>query len=84
MASPLDRSNSQIIAMSKELFKMEAFNQGGHTYDNAMPPDLGNAYGKVKVFGADSVVLNVVSETKNILAKHTVYPAFCRGELQEL
>ena len=74
MAGPLDRSNSQIVALSKEMFKMVGFNKGGHTYDNAKPPDLGNAYGKVKVFGADSVVLNIVSETKNILAKHTVLP----------
>ena len=74
LAGGLDRTNSQINALAKEVFHANIWNKGGHTYDNAIPPDLGNAYGKVSVFGADSVKLEVVSETTNILASHTVTP----------
>ena len=76
MGGPLDRSNFQLYAISKAQFMFNIWNKGGHTYDNAVPPDLGNAYGKVSVFGADSVKLEVVSETKNILASHTVSPGY--------
>jgi alkaline phosphatase D len=76
MGGGLDRTNSQFVAVSKELFKIDVWNKGGHTYDNAVPPDLGNAYGKVSVFGPDSARLEVVSETGNILAKHSVRPGY--------
>ena len=76
MGGGLDRTNSQIVAISKEAFKIDIWNKGGHTYDNAIPPDLGNAYGKVSVFGADSVKLEVVSETGNTLAAHAVKAGF--------
>jgi alkaline phosphatase D len=76
MACGLDRTNSQMVACAKELFKVDIWNKGGHTYDNAFPPDLGNAYGKVSVFGPDSARLEVVSETGNILAKHSVMPGY--------
>ncbi len=74
MAGGLDRTNSQLHAMAKEVFKVDIWNKGGHTYDNSIPPDLGNAYGRVKVCGADSVVMQVVSESQNVLSTHTVLP----------
>ncbi|HEX9974084.1 MAG TPA: alkaline phosphatase D family protein [bacterium] len=76
MGGPLDRTNQQVVAMSKALFKIDIWNKGGHTYDNAIPPDLGNAYGKVSVFGADSVKLEVVSEAGKTLAAHSVKAGF--------
>lgn len=76
MAGGLDRTNSQLHAFAKEVFKVDIWNKGGHTYDNDIPPDLGNAYGRVKVCGADSVVMQVVSESQNILATHTVLPDY--------
>jgi alkaline phosphatase D len=76
MGGPLDRTNQQLSAISKEAFKINIWNKGGHTYDNAIPPDLGNAYGKVSVFGADSVKLDVVSETGKTLATHSVKAGF--------
>lgn len=76
MGGPLDRTNQQVVAMSKALFKVDIWNKGGHTYDNAIPPDLGNAYGKVSIFGADSVKLEVVSETGKTLAAHAVKAGF--------
>ena len=76
LAGPLDRLNQLWVASSKELFKFNIWNKGGHTFDNAYSPDLGNAYGKVSVFGADSVKLEVVSETTNTLASHTVTPGY--------
>lgn len=74
MACPLDRTNSQIVAVAKEAFKVDIWNQGGQTYANALPNDLGNTYGRVSVFGADSVKLEVVSETGRVLATHKVLP----------
>jgi len=76
MGGPLDRTNQQIVAMSKHAFYVDIWNKGGHTYDNAIPPDLGNAYGKVTIFGSDSVRLEVVSEKQNVLASHTVKPGY--------
>jgi alkaline phosphatase D len=74
MDSPLDRTNSQIVAVAKEAFKVDIWNKGGQTYANALPNDLGNTYGRVRVFGADSVKLEVVSETGRVLATHKVLP----------
>ncbi|MDZ7342325.1 MAG: alkaline phosphatase D family protein [candidate division KSB1 bacterium] len=74
MDCPLDRTNSQIVAVAKEGFKVDIWNKGGQTYQNALPNDLGNTYGRVSVFGRDSVKLEVVSETGRILAAHTVLP----------
>jgi len=74
MDCPLDRTNSQIVAVAKQAFKVDVWNKGGQTYDNALPNDLGNTYGKVSVFGADSVKLEIVSETGRILAAHKVLP----------
>lgn len=76
MAGGLDRTNSQIVAVAKKVFMLDIWDQGGHTYDNGNPPDLGNAYGKVEVFGADSVVLKVVSETQRVLAHYAVTPGY--------
>ncbi|OVE78921.1 hypothetical protein BVY01_04030, partial [bacterium I07] len=74
MSGPLDRSNQQLVAMAKEGFRIDIWNKGGHTYDNANPPDIGNAYGKVTVCGQDSVILEAISENTNVLARHVVLP----------
>jgi len=72
MGGPLDRTNYVFLDMSKKLFNIEIWNKGGHVDT----PDLANAYGKVSVFGADSVRLEAVSETGNILARHSVTPGY--------
>ncbi len=72
VSGPLDRTNSQTVALMEQ-FGIYVYNKGGHTADQR---DLGNAYGRVTVFGRDSVRLEVVSESGAILAKHTVKAGF--------
>ncbi len=68
MAGPLDRRNSETVALLESV-GVFVYNQGGHTIDQL---DFGNAYGRVTVFGADSVRLEAVSENGGVLGSHTV------------
>ena len=68
MAGGLDRTNGRIVAIMEQ-FGIYIFNKGGHTSNQT---DFGNAYGRVTVFGADSVLLEAVSEKGNILGRHVV------------
>jgi alkaline phosphatase D len=68
MAGGLDITNSRIVALL-ELFGVGIWNRGGQTL---MSSSFKNAYGRLNVFGADSVRLEVVDEDGNVLARHTV------------
>ncbi len=72
VSGPLDRTNSQTVALMEQ-FGIYIYNKGGHTADQS---DMGNAYGRVTVFGRDSVRLEVVSESGALLARHTVQAGF--------
>ena len=72
MAGGLDRTNGRIVAMLEQ-FGIYIYNKGGHTSDQS---DFGNAYGRITVFGADSVLLEAVSENGNVLGHHVVKSGF--------
>ena len=72
MAGGLDRSNSQEVAM-EATFAINNWNQGGQTYDLN---NFNNAYGRVTVFGSDSVRLEAVDEFKQVIAHYTVHPGY--------
>ena len=74
MAGGLDRTNGQLIPLFEE-FGIFIWNSGGHTA--GLPPEeYSNAYGRVTVFGDDSVALEAVSESGRILGRHVVEPGF--------
>ncbi len=68
MSGPLDRVNSRTVSFLEQ-FGIYIWNKGGHTSNQT---EFGNAYGKVSVFGSDSVRLEAVSESGTILGQHTV------------
>lgn len=70
MAGPLDIKNMGFVFLM-ERFGVFVFNSGGHT-SNLPESEFGNAYGRVTVFSADSVLLEAVSENGNVLGKTTV------------
>ena len=70
MAGPLDIKNMGFVSLM-ERFGVFVFNSGGHT-SNLPESEFGNAYGRVTVFNADSVLLEAVSENGNVLGKTTV------------
>jgi alkaline phosphatase D len=70
MAGPLDIKNMGFVSLM-ESFGVFVFNSGGHT-SNLPESEFGNAYGRVTVFNADSVMLEAVSENGNVLGKTTV------------
>lgn len=70
MAGPLDIKNMGFVSLM-ESFGVYVFNSGGHT-SNLPVSEFGNAYGRVTVFNADSVLLEAVSENGNVLGKTTV------------
>ncbi|NOY60090.1 MAG: T9SS type A sorting domain-containing protein [Calditrichaeota bacterium] len=72
MAGGLDRSNSQEVAMEGS-FAIHNWNQGGQTYELN---NFNNAYGRVTVFGADSVRLEAVDEFKQVITHYTVHPGY--------
>jgi hypothetical protein len=79
MDSGLDRSNGLQIPLFEQ-FGVQIWNSGGHTPD--LPPEeFGNSYGRVTVFGEDSVQLEAVSETGSILGSHTVSAGFLPREI---
>ena len=79
MDSGLDRSNGLQIPLFEQ-FGVQIWNSGGHTPD--LPPEeFGNSFGRVTVFGDDSVRLEAVSESGFILGRHTVSAGFLPREI---
>ena len=68
MAGGLDITNSRIVALL-EFLGIQIWNRGGQTL---MSSNFNNAYGRINVFGADSVRLELVGEFGGILARHVV------------
>jgi len=68
MAGGLDITNSRIVALL-ELLGVRIWNRGGQTL---MSSNFNNAYGRLNVFGADSVRLEIVDEFGSVLARHIV------------
>jgi len=78
MAGGLDRTNGQLQPLF-ETFGIKIWNKGGHTV--GLPPEeYGNAYGRVTVFGEDSVALEAISESGLVLGRHIVEPGFIPKE----
>ncbi len=69
MAGGLDITNSRIVAVL-ELVGLRIWNRGGQT--TLLGDNFNDAYGRINVFGADSVRLEVVDEFGEVLARHTV------------
>jgi hypothetical protein len=68
MAGGLDINNSMLVAVL-ELFGMPIWNRGGQTL---LSGNFNDAYGRVTVFGADSVQLEIVDEFGNVVARHKI------------
>ncbi len=68
MAGGLDRSNSQLVALA-ELLGVQVWNKGGQTFGRN---NFNSHYGKVTVFGADSVRLELIDEFGELLASQLV------------
>lgn len=69
MAGGLDITNSMIVGVL-ELAGLKIWNRGGQT--TLLNGNFNDAYGRINVFGADSVRLEVVDEFGEVLARHTV------------
>ncbi len=67
MAGGLDRSNSTVVAIA-ELLGLELWNQGGQTLQNN---NFNNHYGRVTVFGSDSVQIELIDEFDERFAGYT-------------
>lgn len=65
MAGALDQANSRLLLIA-QLFGYFIWNAGGQT------ENFNDAYGRVTVFGADSVHLEIVDEFGALIARHTV------------
>ncbi len=65
MAGALEQSNSR-LAFLLQLFGFNIWNSGAQT------SSFNDAYGRVTVFGADSVHLEIVDELGVLIARHTV------------
>ena len=74
MAGALDRTNSRLVALM-EAFGIRIWNQGGQTLGGL---NFRDAYGRVTVNGAESVLLELVDEFGRILASYRV-PAMRTG-----
>lgn len=68
MAGGLDITNTKIVALL-EFFGFPIWNRGGQTLASL---NFNNAYGRIRVFGADSVRLELVDEFGKVLARHAV------------
>ncbi len=68
MAGGLDITNSRIIALF-EAFGLHIWNKGGQ---GITTNEFNNAYGKINVFGEDSVQLQLIDEFGTMFAAHTV------------
>lgn len=70
MDSGLDRTNGRTVQIF-EYLGIHVWNRGGHTLDLGLNNFL-NSYGRVTVFGDDSVKLEAVSEDGTVLGNNTV------------
>jgi phosphodiesterase/alkaline phosphatase D-like protein len=71
MAGCLDIKNSEMVAAFAKL-GLNIWNEGGQ----GLTTDLfNNAFGKVTVYGADSVTLQLVDENGTVFASHTIRDA---------
>lgn len=68
MAGGLDITNSKLVALLTS-FGVNIWNKGGQGITTQL---FNNAFGKIEVFGADSVRLSLVDEGGIVFAKHTV------------
>jgi phosphodiesterase/alkaline phosphatase D-like protein len=71
MAGGLDITNSKIVALMNS-FGIVIWNKGGQGLTS---PDFNNAFGRVTVFGDDSVDLSIVDEFGTLVASHVVRAA---------
>jgi alkaline phosphatase D len=67
MAGGLDRNNSRIVAIG-ELLGITIWNRGGQTQARA---NFNNHYGRVTVFGQDSVRMELIDDTGELIAAYT-------------
>jgi phosphodiesterase/alkaline phosphatase D-like protein len=72
VAAGLDIGNSKIIPLLEQ-FGINIFNKGGQ---NTATNNFNKAYGRVTVFGNDSVRLDIVDEFGALIATHTVKDGF--------
>ena len=68
MAGGLDITNSRIVALLNS-FGIDIWNQGGQ---GVSTPEFNNAFGRVTVFGEDSVDLAIVDEFGSLVTSYTV------------
>ncbi len=74
MASGLDRTNGRTVQIF-EYLGIHVWNSGGHTFDLPMSK-FGNSFGRVYVFGGDSVRLEAVTEENEVIGSTTVLNGF--------
>ncbi len=74
MDSGLDRTNGRTVQIF-EYLGIHVWNRGGHTLDLGLNNFL-NSYGRVTVFGDDSVKLEAVSEDGTVLGRNTVLAGY--------
>jgi len=67
MAGGLDRTNSRIVAQG-ELFGINIWNRGGQTLARG---NFNSHYGRITVFGQDSVRLELVDEFGELISSYT-------------
>lgn len=72
MAGGLDRTNSREVALAESFF-LRKWNRGGQTLERN---NFNNHYGRVTVFGDDSVRLEIVDEFGEVLGRHTVVAGY--------
>ena len=68
MAGNLDITNSKTITLF-ESFGIKIWNKGGH---GITTNEFNDAFGKVSVYGSDSVNLSLIDEFGSLIAHHTV------------
>jgi phosphodiesterase/alkaline phosphatase D-like protein len=68
MAGGLDIENSKMVAGLAQ-FGFNIWNRGGQGLTTSL---FNNAFGKVTVFGADSVLLQLIDEEGTVFASHTI------------
>lgn len=66
MAGGLDRTNSQRVAIAQS-FGIDAWNRGGQ---NTQRNNFSSHYGRVSVFGNDSVRVELIDEFGELIVKH--------------
>lgn len=68
MAGALDRTNSREVALA-ESFALHKWNRGGQTLERN---NFNNHYGRITIFGSDSVRLELVDEFGELITSYTV------------